>query len=79
MLRRCGDPQERLSTHGHLFGEWIDHGASDRATPVNTVEAEIGEYLASAARVGKARGSLVGVLIGTVGALIAVLIMWMVS
>jgi hypothetical protein len=69
VARRCGDPQERFGAYGHLFGEWIDHGGPDAAG----VEAGIRDYLAAAARVGRARGTALGVLLGAGGALLAVL------
>lgn len=71
---RCGDPQERFASYGHLFGEWID----GRAGPPD-VEDGIGEYLGAAARVGRARGTEIGVLLGLGGALLAVLAVWVLS
>jgi hypothetical protein len=74
VARRCGDPRERFAGYGHLFGEWVD----GRSVPPD-VEDGIAAYLGAAARVGRARGTAIGVLLGAGGALLAVLAIWLLS
>ncbi len=76
---RCGDAEERFLAYGHHFGDWIDDGPGAALSTVTRVETAIAEHLRVAARVGKGWGTVVGVVLGLVGSLVATLAIWALS
>ena len=79
VAQRCGSAEARFADHGHRFGDWVHQGVDASTATVAVIEREIAAYLAVAARVGKAWGTVVGLVAGAAGALVAAIVVWVLS
>jgi hypothetical protein len=71
VVRECG-PGNKFAALGYLFGEWVRHEHAPSAT-VEGVAPYLAAYLAQAERIGRRRGTLVGLTLGL--AVLAIVIM----
>ncbi|MBM2622038.1 hypothetical protein JIG36_41700 [Actinoplanes sp. LDG1-06] len=77
---RCGDPGEAFAPYGYRFGKWLDADPATRADrDVVQVRDAVAGYLGGAVREGRLVGTVVGVGLGTAGALIVFLLVWAVA
>jgi hypothetical protein len=76
----CGDPVAKFGRYGYRFGKWLDTEPDARADrDVTEVRAAVAAHLALAVREGRLVGTVAGVALGLLGALIAFLLVWAVA